>query len=168
MHEAIIRPVTLGDAVAIALIYNPYIADTTISFEERPVDEHIMINRMRDVEAQGLPWLVLEQDGEILGYAYASRWKIRSAYRHSVETSIYFARHARGQGLGATLYQALLATLQGLDIHLAIAGIALPNPASIGLHERLGFRAVGIFKEVGFKFEQWVDVGYWQKALVVA
>ena len=139
---------------------------TTISFEEKPVSADEILQRMREVQDAILPYLVLvDADSAVVGYAYASKWKGRCAYRFSVETSIYLAKSAVGQGLGAQLYRALLDQLKAVHVHLAIAGIALPNPASIALHEKLGFEKAAHFKEVGFKFEKWVDVGYWQLTL---
>ena len=98
------------------------------------------------------------------GYAYAAPWRARAAYRHSVETSIYLAPGAGGRGLGARLYRALFAALPS-HVHAAIGGVSLPNPASVALHERLGFRKVAHFREVGRKFGRWIDVGYWQRLL---
>ena len=103
--------------------------------------------------------------GTALGYAYASKWKGRCAYRFAVETTVYLDAPAHGRGLGRRLYERLLAALRESGMHVAIGGIALPNPASIALHEKLGFRKVGQFEEVGFKLGRWVDVGYWQVML---
>jgi phosphinothricin acetyltransferase len=108
---------------------------------------------------------VAEHHGNIKGYAYATKWKERSAYRYSVEISVYVDRERQGQGWGTKLYQALFTQLQKLDIHLAIGGITLPNDASIALHEKFGMIKVAHFQEIGFKFEQWLDVGYWQLEL---
>ena len=121
---------------------------------------------MTEIADATLPYLVIEDtQSAVIGYAYASKWKGRCAYRFSVETSIYLAESAAGKGFGAQLYPALIDRLRATDVHLVIAGIALPNEASIGLHEKLGFEKVAHFKEVGFKFEKWVDVGYWQLIL---
>ena len=160
-----IRPATLADAASIVAIYNPYVLGTTISFEEQPVTVPEMAERIRKVGEQGLPWLVVELHGELLGYAYATRWRVRHAYRFAVETSVYFAAAARGQGLGSRLYRALLQALRALGVHMAIGGIALPNPASAALHEGLGFRQVATFHEVGWKAGRWLDVGYWELKL---
>ena len=107
-------------------------------------------------------------DGAVAGYAYAGRWRTREGYRHSVETSIYLSPDATGRGLGATLYARLLERLRALDVHAVIGGIALPNPASEALHERLGFEQVARFREVGRKFGEWIDVAYWQLRLADA
>ncbi|WP_293759746.1 arsinothricin resistance N-acetyltransferase ArsN1 family B [uncultured Aquitalea sp.] len=160
-----IRSAEPYDAAAFAAIYNPYILGTTISFEEEPVTVGAMVERIQKVQGQGLPWLVMEQEGEILGYAYATRWRERRAYRFAVETSVYFSPEARGQGLGSQLYRELIARLQALGAHLAIGGIALPNPASAGLHESLGYQHVATFHEVGWKHGRWLDVGYWELKL---
>ena len=159
-----IRPVTTSDAEAVATIYNPYILETTITFEEQPVSAEEIVARIHRVTAD-FPWLVFEAEGSILGYAYADRWKNRSAYRNTCETSIYLAQEARGKGIGAQLYTELLGRLSRQGMRIAIAGIALPNPASVALHEKLGFHKVAHFEAVGIKFNQKIDVGYWQRSL---
>jgi phosphinothricin acetyltransferase len=117
------------------------------------------------VAQAGLPWLVAEQDGRLLGYAYATRWRVRPAYRTSVESSVYLGGEAAGRGLGSALYRALLDALRRLDVHMVIGGIAQPNERSVALHEKLGFRKVAHFSEVGRKFGRWIDVGYWELRL---
>jgi L-amino acid N-acyltransferase YncA len=159
-----IRPVTPDDAAAIVDIYNHYIATTVISFEENAVTPDEMAGRIRDVTAH-LPWLVYEQDGRVTGYAYATKWRVRSAYRFSAETSVYVQAGQGGKGIGSALYKALLEDLRRREIHMAIGGIAQPNPASVALHESLGFEKVAHFRQVGRKFDQWVDVGYWELRL---
>ena len=160
-----IRPATALDAAPICAIYNPYVANTSISFEEEPVSEQDMAKRIADVGAAGLPWLVLEIDGRIAGYAYATRWRVRPAYRTSVESTIYLDPAFAGRGLGRLLYGALLDELRQREMHMVIGGIALPNENSIALHEKLGFRKVAHFSEVGMKFGRWTDVGYWERKL---
>ncbi|GGY00721.1 GNAT family N-acetyltransferase [Massilia dura] len=161
-----IRDARPADAEAIAAIYNPYIAATTISFEEEPVPADAMRGRIAAVEEDGLPWLVLEtDDGAIAGYAYATRWRVRHVYRYSVETTVYIAQGETGSGHGTALYTALLERLREAGCHLAIGGIAQPNAASVTLHERMGYRKVAHFGEVGFKFGTWIDVGYWELKL---
>jgi L-amino acid N-acyltransferase YncA len=160
-----IRPATLLDAAAICAIYNPYVAATTISFEEETVSDPDMAQRLADVAAAGLPWLVAQEGGKVVGYAYATKWRVRPAYRHSVESSVYLDRDAVGRGLGRALYAALLDELRRRGLYLVIGGIALPNDASVGLHEAMGFRKVAHFAEVGMKFGRRVDVGYWQRTL---
>ncbi|MDB5962950.1 MAG: phosphinothricin acetyltransferase [Massilia sp.] len=162
---ALLREAGASDAAAIAAIYNHYVLHSTISFEEEAVGVDSMAQRIAEVQAAGLPWLVAQRDGVVLGYAYATKWRVRHAYRFSVESSVYLASEAAGQGLGSMLYAALLERLRQAGVHLAIGGIALPNAASIALHEKLGFEKVAHFREVGFKFGQWRDVGYWQRTV---
>ncbi len=162
MLRPVIRLATPDDAAAIAAIYNPYILDSVITFEEIPVEASDIRERMITVSERGLPWLISEVDGQVLGYAYADRWRTRTAYRYSVESAIYLDRKVAGQGIGSLLYQALLDALQENGMHAVIAGITLPNAASVALHESLGFRKVAHFPSVGLKFGQWLDVGYWQ------
>jgi phosphinothricin acetyltransferase len=160
-----IRPANARDAEAIATIYNHYIVHTPVTFETEPVSAAEMAARIHEIVQASLPWLVIEDQGVIAGYAYASKWKGRCAYRYSAETTVYLDAGTCGRGLGKRLYEALIAELQRLGFHVAIGGIALPNEASVALHETLGFEAVARFREVGFKFEQWLDVGYWQRLL---
>jgi L-amino acid N-acyltransferase YncA len=159
-----IRPVQLSDAQALAEIYNPYIRDTTITFEEDSVTAEEMEGRITKV-TMSYPWLVWDEGGRILGYAYGSVWRARPAYRHSTETAIYLAMDQRGQGGGTRLYKALLDELRRRGFHMAVGGLALPNEPSIRLHERLGFKKVGHIHEAGWKFEHWIDVGFWQLLL---
>jgi L-amino acid N-acyltransferase YncA len=160
-----IRDVDIHDASALTQIYNPYVLDSVITFEEQVVADEQMAERVREVLDSGLPWLVCEDDGGVRGFAYAAKWKRRCAYRHSAEVTVYLQQDATGHGLGSQLYADLLQRLRAGKLHVAIGGIALPNPASVALHERLGFRKVAHFAEVGFKFERWIDVGYWQLVL---
>ncbi len=159
-----IRAATTNDAAAIAAIYNHYIANSIITFEETPVSADEMAARIAEVTAS-LPWLVFESAGEVMGYAYASPWKSRCAYRFSVETTVYLAATATGRGIGTQLYTALLADLRGRSLHSVIGGVALPNAASVALHEKFGFEKVAHFKQVGWKFDRWIDVGYWELML---
>ena len=160
-----IRAASSDDAAALAGIYNYYVANTVVTFEEEPVSAAGMSTRVADVQGIGLPWLVAELDGGVVGYSYAQRWKARSAYRHSVETTIYLRNGAEGRGIGKVLYAALLPILREGKIHSVIGGVALPNPASVALHETLGFEQVARFRQVGFKHGRWVDVAYWQLVL---
>ncbi len=159
-----LRQCTPSDAAQICDIYNHYVRETVITFEESPVVETEMAKRITDITSR-LPWLVWETDGVIVGYAYASPWKVRAAYRHAVESSIYLSPQATGRGLGSRLYTALIADLRQRGLHCVIGGAALPNPASVSLHEKLGFEKVAQFRQVGFKFGQWVDVAYWELML---
>ncbi len=160
-----IRQAVATDAEAVACIYNHYIRETIITFVEQPVSPSEMAERIAQTAAASLPWLVAEQSDTIVGYAYASKWKERSAYRFSAETTIYLVPGCFGKGIGTSLYQALLKQLKDLGLHVAIGGVALPNAASVALHEKLGFRKVAHFGEVGFKFDKWIDVAYWQLTL---
>ncbi|QQS45230.1 MAG: N-acetyltransferase [Acidobacteriota bacterium] len=160
-----IRFATEEDAEGIVHIYNHYVVETCITFETDPVSTEEMVRRIAETISIPLPWLVAENTSGLIGYAYASKWKGRCAYRYSVESTVYLAPEQVGKGYGTTLYAELLARLRALSMHSVIGGIALPNPASICLHERLGFKKVAHFKEVGFKHDQWVDVGYWQLQL---
>lgn len=160
-----IRPATLDDCEAIAGIYDYYVRETVVTFEETSVSGSETANRMEKVQGFGLPYLVLEQDEQVRGYAYAGRWHERSAYRFSAETTIYLDPHQVGRGLGTALYATLLEQLRERRLHTAIGSIALPNPGSIALHEKLGFRQVAHHIEVGFKHDRWIDVGHWQLLL---
>lgn len=160
-----IRQANTADAAAIVAIYNHYVLNTSVTFEEEAVSTEQMVERIAQVKADGLPWLVLEQSGEVLGYVYATKWRVRSAYRFSVESTVYVKEGVTAKGLGSQLYQQLLADLKALGLHLVIGGITLPNKQSVALHEKFGFEKCGHFQQVGFKFEQWRDVGYWQKLL---
>ena len=160
-----IRTVTPLDAPQIAEIYQHYVLNTVISFETEPVSPAGMSTRITDVLAQGLPWLVIEDAGRICGYAYASKWRPRPAYRHSLETTVYLAKEQVGRGFGRAIYTRLLAELAQGGCHTALGVIALPNQSSITLHEKLGFKKTAHFQEVGRKFDRWVDVGFWQLML---
>lgn len=160
-----IRPAIATDADSIARIYNHYILNTVITFEEQAVSAPEIAERIAEVTSASLPWLVAEDAGRIVGYAYASKWKGRCAYRFSVESTVYLDPECAGKGLGTKLYERLFAALRECGMHAVIGGIALPNPASIALHEKLGMKKVAHFSEVGFKFGKWIDVGYWQATL---
>jgi L-amino acid N-acyltransferase YncA len=163
-ENQLIRPAVLSDTEAIVRIYNHYILNTVVTFEEQAVSVIEMAERMKAVEAASLPWLVAECADQVVGYAYAGKWHGRSAYRYSVECTVYLDPAATGQGLGTELYNALFAILRCKPVHTVIGCIALPNEASIALHEKFGLKKVAHFKEVGFKFNRWIDVGYWQIA----
>ena len=159
-----IRQANPEDAEAVARIYNHYIENTVITFEEKAVSADEMQGRIADVTAN-LPWLVCEKDGTPAGYAYATKWRVRSAYRYSAETTVYLDSAQTGKGIGTKLYEALLGELKAKSMHVIIAGIALPNAASEALHEKMGYRKVAHFEQVGWKFGKWIDVGYWQRIL---
>jgi L-amino acid N-acyltransferase YncA len=159
-----IRDVTIDNANAICQIYNHYIENTTVTFEEEPVSVEVMQDRIYQV-TQTYPWVVFDEEGTIVGYAYASRWHSRSAYRFSVESTVYVSQDMTGQGVGNQLYQELIARLKSQSVHTVIGGITLPNPASVALHEKLGFKQAAHYQQVGWKFGQWIDVGYWELIL---
>ncbi len=152
------------DAAAIRDIYSYYVTDTSITFEIDVPSVDEMRERIIDYSKQ-FPWLVLEREGEIVAYAYATPFKTRAAYRWSVESSIYVHRDHCGNGTGKKLYLELFAHLKTIGVLNIIGGITLPNEASVGIHEKLGFKFVGRFPEVGFKQGKWWDVGYYQLTL---
>jgi phosphinothricin acetyltransferase len=164
MSATVIRAATTDDAARIAAIYNHYIEHTVVTFEEAPVTVAEMAERIAKVLASHV-WLVTERDGEVIAYAYAAHWGARCSYRLSVETSIYVAAEHCGRGHGEPLYAALVDAVRARGFHCAIGGVALPNPASARLHEKLGFEKVAHFGEVGRKFDRWIDVGYWELIL---
>jgi L-amino acid N-acyltransferase YncA len=158
----LIRAADAEDAAGIARLYNYYVASTVVTFEEAEVPADEMARRIEEVGAASLPWLVAEREGRIVGYAYATKWRGRRAYRFSAEVTVYVDVGCAGCGIGSRLYGELLPALQAGGIHAVMGGIALPNDASVALHEKFGFSKVAHFQEVGFKFGKWIDVGYWQ------
>jgi len=156
-----VRLATISDASQVAEIYNHFVEKTIVTFEETPLTIQEAEKWIVETTSK-FPWFVFEEDSELLGYAYASSWKSRCAYRNSVESTVYLRPTAFGKGIGSKLYDRLLTELKKLGFHTVIGGIALPNEASIALHEKFGFEKIGHFKEVGNKFNQWIDVGYWQ------
>jgi L-amino acid N-acyltransferase YncA len=164
-ERSLVRTAEARDAAEIAEIYNHYVTSSVVTFEEEPVSAEEMARRIAEVRAASLPWLVAGEGSRITGYAYAAPWKSRSAYRFSVEVTVYAAAGSAGRGIGSLLYGQLLPILEARNMHAAIGGIALPNEASVALHEKFGFRKVAHFPEVGFKLHRWVDVGYWQRTL---
>lgn len=158
-----IRSASSGDAAAIAAIYNHYISESVATFEEEPVEPADMTARIDAVQRASLPWLVCEDAGAVVGYAFATPWKARSAYRYSAEISVYLDPSHTARGIGSRLYSELLPALEASGIHAAMGGITLPNAPSVALHEKFGLTKVAHFKDVGFKFNRWIDVGYWQR-----
>jgi phosphinothricin acetyltransferase len=160
-----IRNADLDDAAAIAAIYGPIVAHTTISFElDVPSVDEMQSRIAKTLPA--LPWLVAEDDaGGVCGYVYAGKHRERAAYQWAVDTSAYVREGMRGQGVGRRLYEALLGRLAELGYYQAFAGIALPNAGSVGLHEAVGFKPLGVYRNVGFKRGAWHDVGWWQREL---
>ncbi len=158
--SAIIRPVADRDEGAVAAIYAPNVTDTVISFEVVPPDAAEMRRRIVATTATH-PWLVYERDGEVLGYVYASGHNARAAYQWSVNVTAYIDARARRMGVGRALYTSLFALLRLQGFYNAYGGITLPNAGSVGLHEAMGFRLVGNYEKVGYKFGAWHDVGWW-------
>jgi phosphinothricin acetyltransferase len=164
----VIRAATPDDAATIAAIYAPFVLSGTVSFETEAPDTGQMRQRM--AASDGLyPWLVATsgtaEESAVVGYAYAGRFRERPAYRYVVETSVYLSGSVQRQGVGRLLYEALVDTLRAQGFTQAIGVIALPNDKSITLHEAVGFRRAGIYREVGYKQGRWIDVGFWQCAL---
>ncbi len=159
-----LRPAERRDAEAIAKIYAPIVRDTAISFETDPPSAAVMAERIEST-LHRRPWLVATDGDELLGYAYASEHRQRAAYRWSVDVTAYIAESARRRGVGSRLYGALIPMLRAQGFRSAFAGIALPNDASVGLHEAVGFEALGVYRDVGFKLGAWRDVGWWSLRL---
>ncbi|MCO4799622.1 MAG: N-acetyltransferase [Colwelliaceae bacterium] len=160
-----LKNVELKDAQQIADIYNYYIENTVITFEEKLVTIYDIESRIRKIKQAGHFWLVAEKDEKIVGYAYSAPWRDRSAYRFTSEVSVYLSHTTQGKGLGTLLYQTLFDQLKSTKINTLIGGITLPNDGSIALHEKFGMKKVAHFQKVGLKFNQWLDVGYWQVSL---
>lgn len=161
-----IRPYEQKDTEKICGIYNYYISNTVITFEETPLTPAAMASRIAAYTKE-YPWLVCEVEGEVVGYAYATKWKERAAYKHTQEVTIYLENGLTRKGYGKALYAALFDELKKLNCHVALACIAVPNENSEQLHEFFGFKKVAHFSEVGRKFGQWLDVGYWQKNILL-
>ncbi|KAJ3237045.1 hypothetical protein HDU81_010048 [Chytriomyces hyalinus] len=161
-----VNPAT--DAAAIAAIYAPFIADTIITFEEVPVSAVEMQKRIEAIVASPLnyPYIVYENDdGKVIGYAYGSQFRVRNAYRFTVETSLYLDINEQGKGVGSLLYKELLKRLKDGGFHSALGVVSLPNEASQRLHEKFGFTKCCHLRESGFKFGKWIDVGMWELLL---
>ena len=156
-----IRPATELDAAKIAEIYNHYVATTVITFDEapQPVEKFAASIRNKD------PWFVYEPEGTVTGFAYAVQWKVKNAYRFIYESTIYLDAGKTSKGVGTKLYQALIEDCRKRQLHSLVACIALPHEVSVNFHEKLGFKKAGHVNEAGFKFNKWIDVGYWQLML---
>jgi phosphinothricin acetyltransferase len=152
------------DAAACAAIYAPHVSDAATSFEEEVPDAEEFARRIEDVTATH-PWLVAEGGGGVVGYVYACPHRARPAYRWSVDVAVYIAAAARRRGHGRRLYEELFARLRRQGFRMACAGITLPNDASVGLHESLGFTPIGVYREIGWKQGAWRDVGWWELEL---
>lgn len=162
-----IRMATADDAAAVLAIYEPVVRTSAITFEYEVPSVDEIATRIRTVTARW-PWLVLERDGDVVGYAYATTWRARAAYHWAVETTVYVRDDCHRRGVGRAIYRALLACLHLQGFRLAIGGITLPNAASVGLHEAMGFRPAGVHRACGWKLGAWHDVGFWELALVPA
>ena len=155
------------DSAACAAIYGPYVAETVVSLEESAPTPVEMRARIESVQA-AYPWLIADRGGETAGFAYASRHRDRASYRWAADVSVYVSGAHHRRGVGRALYEELFARLRSQRLQVAIAGITLPNAASVALHEALGFRPVGIYRRIGYKLGAWRDVGWWQLELVPA
>jgi L-amino acid N-acyltransferase YncA len=160
----LVRDATASDAEACCAIYTPYVRDTVISFESEPPTEAEMAARIAAAAATHA-WLVLEDDGEVVGYAYGGSFEPRAAYRWACEVSVYMELGRRRTGGGRALYEALLARLAERGFHMAVAGMTLPNDASVALHRAMGFEPVGTWRRIGFKHGAWHDVAWTQRQL---
>ena len=159
-----IRNVRQTDAKPLVDIYNYYVKNTVVTFDLETISETDMQANIKSV-TEKYPWLVYELDGTMAGYAYAAQWKKRKAYNSTVETTVYLHPDFVGKGIGSALYDELLTIVKSRGYHLAIGGISLPNAASVALHEKFGFTKAAHYHQVGFKFNQWIDVGYWELIL---
>ncbi|HEU4702049.1 MAG TPA: arsinothricin resistance N-acetyltransferase ArsN1 family B [Conexibacter sp.] len=161
-----IRPADASrDAAACAAIYAPYVRETVVSFEEVAPSAAETAARIAQLSATH-PYLVCERDGEVAGFAYGAPHRERAAYRWAAEVSVYVDRAWQRRGVGRALYEALLERLRAQRLQVACAGITLPNAASVGLHESLGFELVGVYRGIGWKAGAWHDVGWWQLRLL--
>lgn len=165
-QAALVRAASVQDAAACAAIYQPYVTGTAITFETEPPTAGEMARRI-EVALQTHAWLVLEEEGRVVGYAYATSFKERPAYRWACEVSVYLESGRRRTGGGKALYEALLARLAERGFRIAAAGMTLPNEASVGLHEAMGFQPVGTYRRIGYKLGAWHDVAWTQRVLGV-
>lgn len=156
-----IRKVNAADAPQIAEIYNYYIKNTHQTFETEPLGADEMQRRIGEI-SENYPYLVAEEGGEILGYAYATQFKLSQEYEYSAAVSIYVKHDSKQKGLGTRLYLKLFDELAETDFHAVVAAISLPNDLGVRFHEKLGFTKVAHFREIGYKLGRWVDVGYWE------
>ncbi len=159
-----VRDATTADAAACAVLYAPYVTDTAVTFETEPPTAAQMAERIAAAQRRHA-WLVLEDDGAVVGYAYGGPYKERAAYRWSCEVSVYLERGRWRTGGGRALYEALFARLAERGFRTAVAGMTLPNPASEGLHRALGFEPVGVYRRIGWKHGAWHDVAWVQRTL---
>ncbi|WP_372755874.1 N-acetyltransferase family protein [Mariniflexile sp.] len=156
-----IRPVTIEDAEQLVSIYNHYVLNTIVTFDDVPFSVEAFKEKIDSIY-KTFPFIVFEEEGKILGYAYANKWREKPAYKYSVESTVYLHHEAQGKQIGSKLYTDLLNQLKIQNYHVVVGGLTLPNDASVKLHEKFGFKQVAHFKEVGLKFDKWLDVGFWQ------
>lgn len=156
-----IRSVTTNDAEALVTIYNHYVLNTIVTFDDVPFTVEDFKQKIESIY-KVFPFIVFEEDGNILGYAYANKWREKPAYKQTVESTVYLHHEAQGKQIGSKLYTELLNQLKVQNYHVVVGGLTLPNVASVKLHEKFGFNQVAHFKEVGLKFNTWLDVGFWQ------
>jgi phosphinothricin acetyltransferase len=161
----LIRHADARDAAACVAIYAPFVRSTAVSLEEQPPSEREFAQRIERLSLTH-PWLVAEREGDVVGFAYGSRHRDRAAYRWAADVAVYVAQNHRGHGVGRALYDVLLSLLARQGLYVACAGITLPNPASVALHEALGFTHIGVYRNIGFKCAAWRDVGWWQLQLL--
>ncbi len=159
-----IQNVSLSDATQLAEIYNHYIDHSIATFDEQPISAEQMSEKISSICCE-YPWIVYRDGDVIVGYAYASTFKPREAYRFTAETTIYIRDGYQRRGIGVQLYDRLIDMMRERDFHVLTGCISLPNEPSVALHEQMGFRKVGHFTEVGYKFGEWIDVGYWELRL---
>jgi phosphinothricin acetyltransferase len=162
--QPIVRDASERDAAACAAVYTPYVTDTAITFESDPPSAEEMAKRIAAAQ-RNHAWLVLEDEGRVVGYAYGSRFEPRDAYRWACEVSVYVEKGRRRTGSGRMLYEALFRQLGDRGFRVAVAGMTLPNDASVGLHRVMGFEPVGTYRRIGFKHGSWHDVAWTQRTL---
>lgn len=159
-----IRDVSLSDAKRIHEIYNEYVEDSRATFQEKRLSPMEIKDKIQKI-TKIYPWIVFEENNQVVGYTYADKWKEKSAYRYTVETSIYLDSGHLGKGIGSKLKGTMIEKLRESEFHCVISAISLPNPSSIAMCEKFGFQKVGQLREIGYKFGEWIDVGYWQLIL---
>ncbi|GAA3621543.1 GNAT family N-acetyltransferase [Flavivirga jejuensis] len=157
-----IRPLNLNDTKALLDIYNYYVLNSIVTFDDEALSLDVFKDKITRINTD-YPFIVFEENNEILGYAYGSKWRPKPAYKHTVESTVYVKHDVLGKQIGSKLYTELLAQLKEQNYHIVLGGLTLPNDASVKLHENFGFKQVAHFKEVGLKFGKWLDVGFWQR-----
>ena len=159
-----IRPVKIDDAQALLNIYNYYVLHSVVTFDVVPLTMAMFMNKLNRINAD-YPFIVYEENNEILGYAYGSRFRPKPAYDYAVESTVYVKHDCHGKQIGTKLYAALLKQLKAMDLHTVLGVLTIPNDASIKLHEKFGFKQVAVLQEVGLKFGEWQNIGIWQLKL---